>query len=112
MKYTYIILGDPTPLGKIRDDHRRTYDQQHKNKAHCIRTIANQHQDQPPITGPIHIDIHFYMPLPQKGTSKLDMPHDGRPNLTDMVTYIERCAKGILYPNNCIIASITTTKRY
>lgn len=110
MKYTYIIMGDPTSLGAVRDDHRKSYDHRQHIKTNFILTLEALHQDKPPLLGPLHLDIHFYLPATQG--QKNGNPHNSRPDLTDLIFNVERCATYILFPNPCTITSISSTKRY
>lgn len=114
MKYTYIIPGDPTSSGKIRNNHRRTYDAQKNERAILSINLASQHEDRPLIYGPVHLSIHFYMPPPSGcwPNCKPGSPHYGAPPLTNLILYVEDCARGILMPDGCTIVSMESTKSY
>lgn len=107
-------MGDPTPLGKIRDDSRSMYDKGHKDKIAYTLTLSALHHDRPLLQGPLHLDIHFYMPIPgtKKNEYKIDTPCFTYPKLTELIQYVERCATGTICHDDCNITSFTATKRY
>lgn len=114
MKYTYIIPGDPTPSGKIRNGHRRTYDAQKMERTTFAINLAQQHDDKPLIYGPLHLQIHFFLPLVHgcSETFRYGTPHYTIPRLTNLIVYVEECARGILLPDECTIVSIESTKSF
>lgn len=117
-RYTYILEGDPTPLFRARPTYQahRMYDSQKNEKLITSITLANQHGDRPQFTGPIWLEVIFYMPVPKtrlrEKKSLFGTYHYVRPDTSNLLKYIEDVALSILYKDDCIIAKITAEKIY
>jgi Holliday junction resolvase RusA-like endonuclease len=117
-RYTYVIEGDPTPLFRAKPayNQRLMYDSQKNQKLVTGITLSNQHNDRPFFTGPIALEAVFYMPVPKtrlrERTELLGTFHFVRPDLSNLLKYIEDAALTILYKDDCIISKIAIEKIY
>jgi len=59
---TYIIAGNPIPLARPRFSFKRIYDKQQNEKFIAGIELAQQHGDLPFLSGPLHLDVTFFMP--------------------------------------------------
>jgi Holliday junction resolvase RusA-like endonuclease len=69
------------------------------------------------IDGPLHLEVNFYMPMPsswsEKKKAKMDgKPHVFKPDFSNLLKFVEDCATGICYKDDCLIASVTGKKVY
>lgn len=113
---SYCISGDPIPLARPRMGQGRVWDSQKQLKAITSITIQSQHDNLPLFTGPIGIDIIFYMPIrgysARRSVSLIGTYHYTRCDLDNMIKYYLDVSNGILYEDDCIIASIRASKIY
>ena len=110
----YVIIGEPIPLLRARHGNRRTWDSQKQQKLIYGINLKSQHDEQPLFQGPIHLDIIFFMEPPQsrrRHTLEHQL-HIFRPDLSNLIKFVEDVASGILYADDCIIASISARKCY
>ena len=110
---TYTITGDPVALARARHAEHRVYDSQKQLKLVVGLQFVNQHGDKQKFSGPVLLDIKFFMALPQK--FPLSLPgsyHPYRPDLSNLIKWIEDVATGIIYKDDCIIAQINSQKLY
>jgi Holliday junction resolvase RusA-like endonuclease len=66
---------------------------------------------------PIHLDVIFIFQVPQSATLKkresmVNKPHQGRPDLDNLVKYVMDICTGALYTDDKLITSISAEKRY
>jgi len=112
----YVIMGDPTPLARARHGKGRTWDSQKQLKLVWGIHLKGQHQDKPLLFGPLLLDITFYMKQPKTKKNKEDKEsgdyHKIKPDLSNLVKFIEDVATNILYKDDCLIAKIIATKVY
>jgi Holliday junction resolvase RusA-like endonuclease len=113
---TYIIKGDPIALARGRYHNRKVYDSQ-KNEKLCLGiTLLNQHKARPLYSGPLQLDVTFYMPIAKskqkQRNSILDTYHVFTPDLSNMIKFIEDIANSILYDDDCLISKINAKKIY
>lgn len=125
MKYTFTIPGNPIPLARARINPKaffgsakhKMWDPQKELKLVTAITLQNQFDKAGFFTGPIHLDVIFYMPIPKciskkKKESICGTHHIAKPDLDNLVKFICDSAHGILYHDDSLIASITTKKLY
>lgn len=111
--YTYVIEGDPIPLARARHGRGKTWDTQKNEKYACGVQLQSQHTCKHFFSGPIHIDICFYLPLPRLSKKAQDGAyHLFRPDLSNLIKFIEDVGTGILYKDDCLISSLSATKKY
>ena len=113
----YTIPGKPVPLARPRFGSNRVYDcQKHlRNSAGIV--LANQHANAPLYTGPVLMRITFTFAIP-KQTSKKNRErqrlsfHYKRPDLSNLIKFVEDVGHGILWDDDCIISVIHAQKTY
>jgi len=113
----YIIDGAPIPLARPRFGNGRTYDTQASQKNDCRANLVACRGRAEPLNGPIHMDVVFYMPIPKSLSSvkqkNLDQkPHHVKPDLSNLIKFIEDCANEICFGDDATISSITARKIY
>jgi Holliday junction resolvase RusA-like endonuclease len=114
----YIIEGDPVPLARVRAAYhsRHMYDSQKDLKIHRLIELQNMHQDAPPLAGPLHLDITFYLKMPKlsprKRKEKNHSYHQYRPDLSNLIKFVEDIAQHLIFDNDSQIAQITSRKVY
>lgn len=117
---TYVVYGDPVPLARHRHMGRRTWDSQKQLKVAWGLEVLNQHNRLyagEKYTGPVHIDVIFFMGMPQKISKKvreekLGAYHYYAPDIDNLIKLCLDAATGILFDNDCVVASITSKKVY
>ncbi len=112
----YVIDGDPTPLARARVGKGRVWDSQKQTKMFWRVNLERMHGERPLFTGPLHVEMNFYMPMPKAAHKRWDQMvnsyHLFRPDLSNLIKFIEDVATGVLYRDDCIISSIWSKKRY
>ena len=112
----YVIAGDPVALARARHYNRRVYDSQSQMKIVLGVGLRNQHDDRPFYTGPLQLDITFYMPIAKSrakyAASLMGTYHFYKPDLSNMIKFYEDLATSILYDDDCYIAKINAKKIY
>lgn len=123
---TYILIGDPTPLARARlsGANRIIYDSQKLIKHSLVKQLLEQHGDRPLYSGPLHLDITFYMRMP-KGMLKQTAANVGKwhvykPDLDNLIKMIGDISSinswdeeaSVLMKDDCTIASISAKKIY
>lgn len=113
----FVIPGDPTPLARPRFYNRRIYDSQKNIKLVAALHVQSQQNNDPLLEGPIHLDITFYIKTPESISKKrrellFGKPHSFKPDLSNLVKFYEDICAGVVYHDDCIIASITAKKIY
>ena len=117
----YIISGDPIPLARARYNtySGKVYDSQKLLKHGYILQLQSQHNiaGLPQYTGPLHLDITFYLPMPKVSDRKRkemeNSYHFVRPDISNLLKMIEDVASNnILFHDDCLISSICVKKVY
>lgn len=113
----YIIPGDPISLARPRLGPHGFYSIDTDKRFYFKNYISNQHNDMRMLQGPLKLDITFYfkISLRKQGKSCGFKPNSFmfyKPDLSNLIKFIEEVATGILYDDDCIIASISAQKRY
>lgn len=118
MKKVYIIDGNPVAWQRANPDYgnRRMWDNQRALKFAYARAIEDQHGNQPLYEGPLCLEVNFYFHMPQNKKKFFDelrgSSHHIKPDLSNLIKLIEDSAKGILYHDDALIASIIAHKYY
>jgi Holliday junction resolvase RusA-like endonuclease len=111
--YTYIIEGDPIPLARARHGVGRTWDPQKHQKYIIGLQLQSQHPLKRLFVGPIHLDICFFLPMAKRSKKEIiNTFHFFKPDLSNLIKFIEDIGSGILYKDDCLIASMSATKKY
>ncbi len=113
----FVIPGDPTPLARPRFSHRKIYDSQKNLKLVAALHVQSQQNDAPLLEGALHLDIIFYIKIPESISKKrkeafYNKPHIFKPDLSNLVKFYEDICSGVVYHDDCIIAAITAKKIY
>lgn len=116
-EYKYIVKGEPIPLLRARYGRRSVYDSQRHIKLAWGIELKNQHDNKEMLEGPLRLDIFFYMQIPQnitkvKQEAFYKRPHIYTPDLSNLIKFVEDCATGIIYRNDCLIACVSAQKLY
>lgn len=115
MQATYIVPGEPMALARARFGKKKVWDSQKQQKFAFGIHLNSQHQGKPLYTGPLQLDVIFYMPMPKKVSKKnpiIGKPHIYTPDLSNLIKFVEDAATGILFDDDCIIAIINAHKLY
>jgi len=114
----YTINGNPIPLARARLFKQKVYDPQRNKKLVASIDVVSQHDDEPLLTGPLHLDVTFYMKYPSSIAKSRQLtyqgkPHQTIPDLSNLIKFIEDiCSNDVVYHDDCIISSITSKKVY
>lgn len=110
----YIIKGDPVPLARPRFHMRRVYDSQKHKKLVAGISLQQQHDNRPFFEGNLQLIMTFFLKIAKKrDISKYDQQyHAQRPDLSNLIKFVEDIGTGILYKDDAIIASVTAEKFY
>lgn len=112
----YVIPGDPTPLARARLCPSGIYDPQKQAKLGWGLQLVNQHKNLGYFKGPIALDITFFMAIPDSRKSNfsklVNTYHVYKPDISNMLKWVEDCAQGILYQDDCIISQVICKKLY
>lgn len=110
----YVLPGNPVPLARARHSRYNIYDSQKNTKLVAGITIQSQHDSRPLYDGNIHLDIIFYMNIP-KGKRRDNLEgcyHVFKPDLSNLIKFVEDLCTSILYHDDSLICSISATKKY
>jgi len=119
MKYKYVLYGKPLPLLRPRTSFikRLIYDPQKIEKEQAQQQLRLQHKTRPVIHQPIHLEVTFFMPPPTSMTKTkkaflYKSPHFKKPDLSNLIKFIEDVAQGIIFQDDSRIISINAKKLY
>lgn len=110
----YIIKGNPVSLMRPRNLNLQYWDSLSKFKHEAIQELENQNKEQKIYTKPVHVDINFYFDQPHSPLKPYH-PHgynSSKPDITDLIKFVESITTGILLKDTNIIASISSCKKY
>jgi|SRR5579859_493398 len=117
----YVIEGKPVPLQRARFARDHCWDAQKALKCSIAISLERQHRDFPLLSGPLKLNITFYFAEPVKKRHKLKQPvtechalrsHITKPDLSNLIKFVEDVATGIIYSDDAIIAEIHAYKCY
>lgn len=114
----YILHGIPIPLARPRfGSHGKIYDCQKIDKEHARELLMMQHLDEKLYSGPLRLYVDFYMPIASTYSKKKQVSFHGiyhifKPDLSNLLKFVEDVATGILFSNDCLIAEVITTKKH
>lgn len=112
-KNVYVIDGKPVPLQRARHGNRRTWDAQKILKHSIGLVIASQHRAFPIWSIPLTMHITFYMAIPKVKKGKLEgRPHYSRPDLSNVLKFVEDICTGIIYADDSLIYCCHAQKIY
>ena len=115
----YKIYGKPIPLKRPRTSFLKkiVYDPQKDEKEDAITQLRLQHKNLPILDGPLNLNVTFFMPPPPSMSYKkkcflYDLPHFKKPDLSNLIKYLEDVAQGIIFSDDSRITSISAKKIY
>lgn len=113
----YVIWGNPIPLARAKMGKTRVWDSQKHLKLDWQLRLEEQHGDKELYSGPLILDIKFYMPMPEAiSQRKKDLmsgcPHQSKPHISLFIDFIQKVCINILYKDDCQIAQINAKKIY
>ena len=111
----YVVPGVPVPLQRPRyNGALRPYDAQKLVKQGWRYYIEQQHGNLPFYTSNVRLDCLFIFPIPRINITKVDALintyHKIRPDISNLVKFVEDCCEGILYRDDCIVVTGTNWK--
>ena len=110
----YIIIGNPIPLARPRFNGRKIYDSQKHKKLVAGINLRHQHDNKPLYEGDLHLDVKFYLKIASKKKISIleDTYHVYKPDISNMLKFIEDVCTGINYKDDSLICSVFAIKKY
>lgn len=117
MQLTYVLDGEPVPLARPRITRWGAYDSQSVLRKSVTLDLQSQHAFNVLLSGPVYLDVTFFMPIPMSWSKKKkaayqDQLHLSRPDLDNLIKWVCDIACGIIYTDDCIISQINARKVY
>jgi len=109
---TYVVEGKPIPLARPRFGRGRCWDEQKLTKVVFGIHLVKQHDSHPFFEGPLQLLVKFFMPIPKRARNKDGKPHYIKPDLSNLIKFVEDVGSGILYEDDSVITSIKAEKIY
>jgi Holliday junction resolvase RusA-like endonuclease len=80
-------------------------------------SLNSQHEDLPKLQGPLHLYVNFYMQPSKSLTLKKKCNlygtyHIFKPDLSNLIKFLEDVCCGIILHDDCVIAAVTSKKIY
>lgn len=113
-KHNYNLPGKPIPLQRPRFSAGKVFDAQKQQKLIAGIQLKKQHNNQPPLIGPLRLHVTFFMPITKEMAKSKNIfyYHQVRPDLDNCIKWICDVANTILYHDDAQICSITAHKVY
>ena len=111
----YVLKGDPVPLARPRFSHKNVYDGQKTRRLMAGIAVQSQHDGRPLYEGNLHLNMTFYMKIPQKGKRTAVREggyHIYKPDLSNLIKFVEDVCTKVLYHDDSLICSIVAAKKY
>lgn len=112
----YVLVGNPVPLARPRFGFRKNvYDAQYVEKANAQAQLIEQHLISPLFSGPLLLKISFFLAIPKRQPKCRPLSglfHSFRPDLSNLIKFVEDVSVGILYHDDALIAAIDAQKIY
>lgn len=113
----YVITGDPVPLARVRFGRRQVWDCQRHLKRNTSIVINGQHNNAPLFQGPLKVILSFYFPVAKSVSLKkknllLGTPHYFKPDLSNLIKFIEDVGNELLYHDDARITLLEASKIY
>ena len=116
MQKSFKIMGIPLPLARPRFAKGIVYDSQVKDKEERAWDLKMQMGRMPMFEKPMRMSLEFGMRIPKCSQKKLmelvSSPHSKRPDLSNLIKFVEDVALGVLYKDDSIVAEIIARKFY
>src|SRR5690606_24424714 len=110
----YVVEGKPIALQRVRFTGSHCWDSQKDLKRRINFDLETQHDNLPLLSGPLRLVITFYFEISRRAGKQqlLCKSHSSRPDLSNLIKFIEDIATGILYGDDSLIAEIEARKCY
>lgn len=111
--FELFLPGPPIPLARPRLHGKGLYDPQFAEK-NALQDYTRKNVKKP-FEGALHLDLVFQMPIPMSfsKTKKLNLPaYTKRPDLSNLVKFIEDALNGVLWHDDAQIISFNARKCY
>ena len=112
----YIIPGDPTALARPRISRKAMYDSQKQDKLFFGIQAQKQHGNLPPYTGPLQLDVIFFMKYPDSARyrrgKKIGDFHIFTPDTSNLIKFVEDACNTVIFHDDCLISIINAKKIY
>ena len=109
-----LFPGNPIPLSRPRFSIQRVYDSQKNLKLITGMHVVQQHDNEPFLIGPLHLEVTFYMPIPKFRLKKIKngQSHISVPDLDNLIKWICDVCLNVIYKDDSIVTSINAKKIY
>lgn len=113
----YVIPGDPIPLARARFSSNHVYDAQKHLKVSTSIYLQSQHDRKEMFSNPVKMHVIFFMSIPMGSTSTkrsklLNTYVSKKPDLSNLIKFIEDTATGIIFTDDKLVCSIDAHKVY
>lgn len=114
---TYVFDGAPVPMMRPRLTKYGIWDAQSHLKKDLKMVLQLQHSNKPLFSGPLELEIVFFMPIPtswskKKKDSFVGKDHIIRPDLDNLIKLPLDVCNLIIFHDDCIISRICAKKVY
>lgn len=111
---SYKIEIDPIPLRRARINNKRFYDPQSADKIAFGLHLLKQHGNEPMFSGPVQLDVIFYMSTGQNKANKEKTHHSTIPDLSNLIKFVEDAIVDtqVIITDDRIISIINAKKVY
>jgi len=115
--FGFSIPGDPIPLQRARHGNKMTWDPQKQIKEELRQRFTHYYPNHVPWEGPLGLEVTFYMKVPislspKNAQAKYNKPHIFKPDLSNLIKFVEDAFNGILHKDDSLFAKITASKVY
>jgi Holliday junction resolvase RusA-like endonuclease len=115
--HSFVLEGDPVPLARARFGQRRVWDSQSELKICRGIELQRQYTFKTPLSGPLHLEVRFYFEPAKRISRKKIIEknknyHAIRPDTDNLIKFICDISNGILFRDDCLVASIKAEKLY
>lgn len=110
----YIVDGLPIAWMRPGKNGKISYDPQKEEKALFQLLVNRQRKNHDVLHGPLALHIDFFMPI-YKSTAQSHAPgspHYHRPDISNLIKFVEDACNGLLYVDDACIATIKARKLY
>jgi len=109
----YCIKITPIAWQRVVRSSNRSYDNQTRDKVSFGLYLAQQHNDEPFFDKPIHLDVTFYMPIPNPIKERSNsVYHATAPFLDNLYRFLVDAIKDIVIADDRVICSLSVKKVY
>jgi hypothetical protein len=107
---TYVLRGDPLPYREFKTV-KNIWNEYKQEQLRRSIELERQMTTKSMITGPVHIDYVFSFDVKKGQTRSLDVQHQSRPCVDDLIRYIHMLARERIYIPESVV-SFSARKEY